>query len=174
MLIQTHGNMVTPDEAVGEILWSHTWLERNGALSPGSVVVEFDWPSQRSPTKQQARHQRERPPRLCRRLSPRAIRTGIPDGEPRLPVGAELWRTRRTRRPPPIGRRRRLDSHMPRPAGAPRAMPLRSRPCTPFSSKRPRTTIGSIPTSDSTGLSRRAGRSRTSTTARTKLFAITP
>jgi hypothetical protein len=47
ILIQTHGNMVTPDAAVGEILWTHSWLERNGALSPDSVVIEFDWPSQR-------------------------------------------------------------------------------------------------------------------------------
>src|SRR5262249_21912599 len=47
VLIQTHGSLVTADAAVGELLWSHSWLGRNRALPPDIVVVEFDWPSER-------------------------------------------------------------------------------------------------------------------------------
>jgi hypothetical protein len=47
VVIQVHGSLVTADEAVGELLWSHSWLEHNRVLSPDALVVEFDWPSER-------------------------------------------------------------------------------------------------------------------------------
>jgi hypothetical protein len=47
VLIQTHGSLVTADEAIGELLWTHSWLQRNDAMRSETVVIEFDWPSQR-------------------------------------------------------------------------------------------------------------------------------
>ena len=46
-LIQVQGSLTTPDIALGGLLWTHSWLERNGALLPETVIVAFDWPSQR-------------------------------------------------------------------------------------------------------------------------------
>jgi hypothetical protein len=46
-LIQVQGSLTTPDIALGGLLWTHSWLEYNRALPPGSVVIAFDWPSQR-------------------------------------------------------------------------------------------------------------------------------
>ena len=47
VLIQVHGSLVTPDAAFGEMLWTHSWLGHNRSITPDTVVVEFDWPSQR-------------------------------------------------------------------------------------------------------------------------------
>ncbi len=46
-LIQVQGSLTTPDAALGGLLWSRSWLERNKALRDGAVVIAFDWPSQR-------------------------------------------------------------------------------------------------------------------------------
>ena len=47
VLIQVQGSLTTPDVALGGLLWTHSWLERNRAMLPGTVVIAFDWPSQR-------------------------------------------------------------------------------------------------------------------------------
>jgi hypothetical protein len=47
VLVQVQGSMTTPDIALGGLLWSRSWLERNRALHDGAVVIAFDWPSQR-------------------------------------------------------------------------------------------------------------------------------
>jgi hypothetical protein len=47
VLIQVQGSLTTPDVALGGLLWTHSWLHWNRALPPGSVVIAFDWPSQR-------------------------------------------------------------------------------------------------------------------------------
>jgi hypothetical protein len=47
VFVQVQGSLTTADAALGGLLWSHSWLERNGALLPGTVVIAFDWPSQR-------------------------------------------------------------------------------------------------------------------------------
>jgi hypothetical protein len=47
VLIQVQGSLTTPDTALGGLLWTHNWLERNRSMLPGTVVVAFDWPSQR-------------------------------------------------------------------------------------------------------------------------------
>ena len=47
VLIQVQGSLTTPDIALGGLLWTHSWLGRNRALPPDSVVIAFDWPSQR-------------------------------------------------------------------------------------------------------------------------------
>jgi hypothetical protein len=47
VLIQVQGSLTTPDVALGGLLWTRSWLERNRALPPDSVVIAFDWPSQR-------------------------------------------------------------------------------------------------------------------------------
>lgn len=47
VLIQVQGSLTTPDMALGGLLWTHSWLQRNGALTPDAVIVAFDWPSQR-------------------------------------------------------------------------------------------------------------------------------
>src|SRR5262249_498786 len=36
-----------PDIALGGLLWTHSWLEWNRGLLPDSIVIAFDWPSQR-------------------------------------------------------------------------------------------------------------------------------
>jgi hypothetical protein len=47
VLIQVQGSLTTPDVALGGLLWTHSWLESNRSILPGTVVVAFDWPSQR-------------------------------------------------------------------------------------------------------------------------------
>ena len=47
VLIQVQGSLTYPDTALGGLLWTHAWLERDGGIAPGTVVVAFDWPSQR-------------------------------------------------------------------------------------------------------------------------------
>jgi hypothetical protein len=47
VLIQVQGSMTTPDIALGGMLWSHSWLQANRAITPDTVVIAFDWPSQR-------------------------------------------------------------------------------------------------------------------------------
>jgi hypothetical protein len=46
-LVQVQGSLTTPDIALGGMLWTHSWLEYNRALLPGTVVIAFDWPSER-------------------------------------------------------------------------------------------------------------------------------
>ncbi len=47
VLIQVQGNLTTPDIALGGLMWTHSWLDRNRSLPPDVVIVAFDWPSQR-------------------------------------------------------------------------------------------------------------------------------
>ncbi|MEO6808431.1 MAG: hypothetical protein ABI353_04905 [Isosphaeraceae bacterium] len=47
VFIQVQGNLTTPDSALGGLLWSHSWLQRDRAMPPDTVVIAFDWPSQR-------------------------------------------------------------------------------------------------------------------------------
>jgi hypothetical protein len=47
VLIQVQGNLTTADMALGGLLWTHTWLQYQRALTPDVVVVAFDWPSER-------------------------------------------------------------------------------------------------------------------------------
>ena len=47
VLVQVQGSLTTPDIALGGMLWSRSWLERNKAIDSGAVVIAFDWPSQR-------------------------------------------------------------------------------------------------------------------------------
>jgi hypothetical protein len=47
VFIQVQGSLTTPDVALGGLMWTHSWLARNRALPPDSVVIAFDWPSQR-------------------------------------------------------------------------------------------------------------------------------
>jgi hypothetical protein len=47
VFIQVQGNLTTADMALGGLLWSHSWLQRHRAMLPETVVVAFDWPSQR-------------------------------------------------------------------------------------------------------------------------------
>ncbi len=47
VLIQVQGSLTYPDAALGGLLWTHSWLERDGGIAPGTVVIAFDWPSQR-------------------------------------------------------------------------------------------------------------------------------
>jgi hypothetical protein len=47
VLIQVQGSLTTPDIALGGLLWSHSWLQANRAITPDAVVIAFDWPSQR-------------------------------------------------------------------------------------------------------------------------------
>jgi hypothetical protein len=47
VLIQVQGSLTTPDVALGGLLWTHSWLQWNRALLPDTVVIAFDWPSQR-------------------------------------------------------------------------------------------------------------------------------
>jgi hypothetical protein len=47
VLIQVQGSLTTPDIALGGLLWTHSWLERDGGILPGTVVIAFDWPSER-------------------------------------------------------------------------------------------------------------------------------
>jgi hypothetical protein len=46
-LVQVQGSLTTPDIALGGLMWTHTWLRRNRALTDDAVIVAFDWPSQR-------------------------------------------------------------------------------------------------------------------------------
>jgi hypothetical protein len=52
VLIQVQGHLTTADIAVGGLLWTHTWLDRHGALPADAVLIAFDWPGER-----QFRHQ---------------------------------------------------------------------------------------------------------------------
>jgi hypothetical protein len=47
VLIQVQGSLTTPDVALGGLLWTHSWLQWNRALLSDTVVIAFDWPSQR-------------------------------------------------------------------------------------------------------------------------------
>jgi hypothetical protein len=47
VLIQVQGSLTTPDVALGGLMWTHSWLEHNRALLPETVIIAFDWPSQR-------------------------------------------------------------------------------------------------------------------------------
>jgi hypothetical protein len=47
IFIQVQGSLTTPDVALGGLLWSHSWLQKNRAMLPDTVVIAFDWPSQR-------------------------------------------------------------------------------------------------------------------------------
>jgi hypothetical protein len=46
-LVVVQGSLTTPDIALGGLLWTHSWLKRNRALTGEEVIVAFDWPSQR-------------------------------------------------------------------------------------------------------------------------------
>lgn len=46
-LVQVQGSLTTPDVALGGMMWTRSWLEYNKVLLPESVVIAFDWPSQR-------------------------------------------------------------------------------------------------------------------------------
>ena len=47
ILVQVQGSLTTPDAAIGGLLWTHTWLKHHRSLAPETVVIAFDWPSQR-------------------------------------------------------------------------------------------------------------------------------
>jgi hypothetical protein len=47
VLIQVQGSLTTPDIALGGLLWADSWLRRNRAMLQETVVIAFDWPSQR-------------------------------------------------------------------------------------------------------------------------------
>ncbi len=47
VFIQVQGSLTTPDVALGGLLWSHSWLQKNRAMLPETIVIAFDWPSQR-------------------------------------------------------------------------------------------------------------------------------
>jgi hypothetical protein len=47
VFIQVQGSLTTPDVALGGLLWTHSWLQLHRAMTPETVVVAFDWPSQR-------------------------------------------------------------------------------------------------------------------------------
>jgi hypothetical protein len=47
VFIQVQGSLTTPDVALGGLLWTHSWLQNNEAMRPDTVVIAFDWPSQR-------------------------------------------------------------------------------------------------------------------------------
>ncbi len=47
VVVLVGGNLTTPDMAVGNLLWTHTWLERHHALPEDAVLITFDWPSER-------------------------------------------------------------------------------------------------------------------------------
>lgn len=47
VLIQVQGSLTTADVALGGLLWTHSWLEESHAILPQTVVIAFDWPSQR-------------------------------------------------------------------------------------------------------------------------------
>lgn len=47
VFIQVQGNLTTPDAALGALLWAHSWLQRDRAMPPDTVVIAFDWPSHR-------------------------------------------------------------------------------------------------------------------------------
>ncbi len=47
VFIQVQGSLTTADVALGGLLWTHSWLQQNRAMLPETVVIAFDWPSQR-------------------------------------------------------------------------------------------------------------------------------
>jgi hypothetical protein len=47
VLIQVQGSLTTPDIALGGLLWTHTWLQSGRAIQADTVLIAFDWPSQR-------------------------------------------------------------------------------------------------------------------------------
>jgi hypothetical protein len=47
VFIQVQGSLTTADVALGGLLWTHSWLQKNRAMTPDTVVIAFDWPSQR-------------------------------------------------------------------------------------------------------------------------------
>lgn len=47
VLVLVQGNLTTPEIALGGLLWTHSWLRYNRALTPDVIVIAFDWPSQR-------------------------------------------------------------------------------------------------------------------------------
>lgn len=47
ILIIVQGSLTTPDIALGGLLWTHSWLQSDGAILPETVLIAFDWPSQR-------------------------------------------------------------------------------------------------------------------------------
>jgi hypothetical protein len=47
VFIQVQGSLTTADIALGGLLWAHSWLQKNRAMLPETVVIAFDWPSQR-------------------------------------------------------------------------------------------------------------------------------
>jgi hypothetical protein len=49
-VIEVQGHMTTLDLAVGGLLWTHSWLDRHGALPPDAVLVAFHWRSERALT----------------------------------------------------------------------------------------------------------------------------
>jgi hypothetical protein len=47
VFIQVQGSLTTPDVALGGLLWTHSWLQKNRVMLPDTVVIAFDWPSER-------------------------------------------------------------------------------------------------------------------------------
>jgi hypothetical protein len=47
VLIQVQGSLTTPDIALGGLLWTQSWLQCNRVMLEQTVVIAFDWPSQR-------------------------------------------------------------------------------------------------------------------------------
>jgi hypothetical protein len=47
VLIVVEGSLTTPDIALGGLLWTHCWLQYHRVLLPDTVIIAFDWPSQR-------------------------------------------------------------------------------------------------------------------------------
>ena len=47
VMVQVQGSLTSPDIALGGLLWTHSWLTYNKAITPDVVVIAFDWPSQR-------------------------------------------------------------------------------------------------------------------------------
>jgi hypothetical protein len=47
VLIQVQGSLTTLDIALGGLLWTQSWLQWNRAMLGETVVIAFDWPSQR-------------------------------------------------------------------------------------------------------------------------------
>ncbi len=39
VLVQVQGNLTTPDTAIGGLLWTHTWLDLNGALNGRDKIL---------------------------------------------------------------------------------------------------------------------------------------
>ncbi len=150
VLIQVQGSLTTPDVALGGMLWTHTWLDRNQALPRGRGHHRLRLAEPAGLSQRRPRHQREGAAGVRRGVPPRAVLPGVPAASSRVCLLGQSYGGRVVPSALHLLGGGLAEQPGPRSPGRPARPPARSAPARGRSSPVPATRTGSTRASGST------------------------